>query len=101
MKHCCKEPGELFNKAQNFGRRVEDQVKKVVIFPPDRTVEPYIAHKSEAGSYPSFTQLSSGTQRLYLSEVSAPGSNPDRISIDGHGEFFATEGEDFEFIDSN
>jgi hypothetical protein len=27
---------------------VEDRGKNVVIFPPDRTVEPYIAHKSEA-----------------------------------------------------
>ena len=48
MKHRCKELGELFNKAQSFGCRVEDRVKNVVIFPPDRTVEPYIAHKSEA-----------------------------------------------------
>ena len=48
MKHRCKELGELFNKAQSFGCRVEDRGKNVVIFPPDRTVEPYIAHKSEA-----------------------------------------------------
>jgi len=47
MKHCCKELGELFNKAQSFECRVEDRSKNVVIFPPDQTVQPYIAHKSE------------------------------------------------------
>jgi hypothetical protein len=47
MKHRCKELGELFNKAQSFGCRVEDRAKNVVIFPPDQTVQPYIAHKSK------------------------------------------------------
>jgi hypothetical protein len=37
MKHRCKELGELFNKAQSFGCRVEDRGKNGVIFPPDRT----------------------------------------------------------------
>jgi hypothetical protein len=57
MKHCCKELGELFNKAQSFGRRVEDQVKNVVIFPPDRTVQPYIAHKSERALHEPWNPL--------------------------------------------
>jgi hypothetical protein len=47
MKHRCKEPGELFNKAQSFGCRVEDRGKDVVIFASDRTVQPYIAHKRD------------------------------------------------------
>jgi hypothetical protein len=47
MNHCCKELGELFDKAQSFGCGVEDLGKKVVTFLPDRTIHPYIAHKSE------------------------------------------------------
>jgi hypothetical protein len=47
MKYHCKELGEPFNKAQSFGCRVEDLGKNVVIFPPSRTVQPYIAHKSD------------------------------------------------------
>jgi hypothetical protein len=47
MKHRCKEPGELFNKAQSFGCLVEDRGKNVVIFPRDRTLQPSIAHTSE------------------------------------------------------
>jgi hypothetical protein len=47
MKHRCKELGELFDKAQSFGCHVEDREKKVVIFPPARTIQPYIAHRSE------------------------------------------------------
>ncbi len=57
MKHCCKELGELFNKAQSVGCRVEDQVKNVVIFPPDRTVEPYIAHRSERALHEPWNPL--------------------------------------------
>jgi hypothetical protein len=57
MKHCCKQLGEVFNKAQSFGCRVEDQIKKVVIFPSDRTVEAYIAHKSEAASHEPWNPL--------------------------------------------
>jgi hypothetical protein len=47
MKHRCKELGELFDKAQSFGCRVEDRGENAIIFPPDQTVQPYIAHKSE------------------------------------------------------
>jgi hypothetical protein len=47
MKHHRKEPGELLNKAQSFGCRLEDRGKNVVIFPPNETAQPYIAHKSE------------------------------------------------------
>ncbi len=46
MKDCYKELGEHLCEAQSFGCRVEDRGEKVVIFPPDRTVQPYIAHKS-------------------------------------------------------
>ena len=45
MKHCCKQLGEVFNKAQSFGCRVEDWGKNVVIFRPNETAQPYIAHK--------------------------------------------------------
>ena len=47
MKHGCEELGELFNKAQSFGCGAEDRGKNVVTFPSDRTVQPYIARKSE------------------------------------------------------
>ena len=47
MKHRCKELGELFDKAQSFGCHVEDPEKTIVIFPPARTIQPYIAHRSE------------------------------------------------------
>jgi hypothetical protein len=57
MKHCCKELGELFNKSQSFGCRVEDQVKNVVIFPPDRTVQPYIAHQSDRALHEPWNPL--------------------------------------------
>ena len=57
MKHRRKELGELFNRAQSFGCRVEDRVKNVVIFPPDRTVEPYIAHKSDAAFHEPWNPL--------------------------------------------
>ncbi len=57
MKHRCKELGEVFNKAQSFGRRVEDQVKNVVIFPPERTVQPNIAHQSERALHEPWNPL--------------------------------------------
>jgi hypothetical protein len=47
MKHCCKELAGLFERAREFGCRVQDSGVKVIIFPPDRKVQPYIAHKSE------------------------------------------------------
>jgi hypothetical protein len=48
MRDRHKEPGEPFNKAQSFGSRLEDWGRKVVIFPPDQTVQPYIAHNEDA-----------------------------------------------------
>ena len=47
MKHHRKELGELLNKAPGFGCRVENRGKSVVIFPPNETAQPYIAHKSK------------------------------------------------------
>jgi hypothetical protein len=56
MKHYCKELGEL-DKAQSFDCRVEDRGKNVVILAPDRTVQPYIAHKSEAAFHEPWNPL--------------------------------------------
>ena len=42
MKHRHKEVGEPLDKAQSFGRRLEDWGKNVVIFPHDQTVQSYI-----------------------------------------------------------
>ena len=47
MKHRHKELGQPFNKAQSSDCRLEDWGKNIVIFPPNQTVQPYIAHKSE------------------------------------------------------
>jgi len=48
MKHRHKEVGEPFNKAQSFGRRLEDWGKNVVIFPHDQTVQSYITQNEDA-----------------------------------------------------
>jgi hypothetical protein len=48
MKHRHKELGGLLNKAQRFGCRLEDWGKNVVIFPPDQTVQCYIAQNEGA-----------------------------------------------------
>ena len=48
MKHRHKEVGEPLDKAQSFGRRLEDWGKNVVIFPHDQTVQSYIAHNEGA-----------------------------------------------------
>jgi hypothetical protein len=47
MKHRHQEVRGPFNKAQSFGRRLENSGKNVVIFPIDQTVQSYIGHKSE------------------------------------------------------
>jgi len=47
MKHCHQEVREPLNRAQSFGRRLEDWGKNVVIFPIDETVQSHIGHKSE------------------------------------------------------
>ena len=52
MKHHRKEPGEHSSKAQSSDCRVEDWGKSVVIFPPEQTVQPYIAHKEGAFQEP-------------------------------------------------
>ena len=57
MKYHHKELGELFSKAQSFGSRVEDPGKDVVIFSPDRTVQPCIAHKSERAFHEPWNPL--------------------------------------------
>ena len=57
MKYHHKELGELFNKAQSFGSRVEDPGKDVVIFSPDRTVQSCIAHKSERAFHEPWNSL--------------------------------------------
>jgi len=57
MKHRRKELGELCNKSQSFGCGVEDRGKNVVTFPSDRTVQPYIAHKSERPLHEPWNQL--------------------------------------------
>ena len=38
MKHHRKELGELLNKAESFGRRLEGWGKNIVIFPNNQTV---------------------------------------------------------------
>jgi hypothetical protein len=48
MRYRHKEVGGPFNKAQSFGCRLEDWGKNVVIFPPDQTVQPYIAQNEGA-----------------------------------------------------
>jgi hypothetical protein len=48
MKHRHKELGEPFNKAESFGRRLENQDKNVLIFPPDQTVRSCTAHTADA-----------------------------------------------------
>jgi hypothetical protein len=52
MRHRHKEVREPFNKAESFGRRVEDRGKNVVIFPADQTAQPYIAHNEGASHEP-------------------------------------------------
>ncbi len=48
IKHRHKEVGEPFNKAQDFGCRLEDWGKNVVIFPHDQTVQSYITQNEDA-----------------------------------------------------
>lgn len=57
MKHHRKELGELLNKAQSSDCRVEDRCKNVVIFSPNETAQPYIAHKSEPAFHETWNSL--------------------------------------------
>ena len=62
MKHRHKEVGEPFNKAQTFGCDVQDRGKNIVIFPPDQTVQPYIAH-NEGASHQQWNPLRHARER--------------------------------------
>ncbi len=57
MKHRHKEVGEPFDKAQSFGRRLEDWGKNVVIFPHHQTVQSYIGHKIEGAFHEPHNRL--------------------------------------------
>ena len=52
MSYRHKEVREPFNKAQSFGCRPEDRGKNVVIFPPDQTVQSYVAQNKDAFQEP-------------------------------------------------
>jgi hypothetical protein len=60
MTHHRKEPGELLNKAQSSDCRVEDWGKNVVIFLPNETAQPYIAHNADA-----FHETPNSLQRVH------------------------------------
>jgi len=57
MKHRHKELGQPFNKAQSSDCRLEDWGKNIVIFPPNQTVQPYIAHKSKRAFHETLNVL--------------------------------------------
>jgi len=57
MKHHRKELGELLNKAQSSDCRVEDRGKNVVIFLPNETAQPYIAHKRKRAFHGTWNPL--------------------------------------------
>lgn len=52
MKHSSKELIDLLKKAQTFGCRVEDCGNSVRIYPINKSIQPYIAHKGERAFHP-------------------------------------------------
>jgi len=52
MKHSNKELIRLLDKAQKFGCRVEDCGNSVRIYPSNKSIQPYIAHKGERALHP-------------------------------------------------
>jgi hypothetical protein len=51
-KHCSHGFAEMIEKARGFGCRILDKGNTIVIFPPDKSLPQYIAHKGEKALHP-------------------------------------------------
>jgi len=50
--HISKDFDNLLKIAIDFGCRVIDKGSKVIFYPPDKNIQPYIAHRSDKAFHP-------------------------------------------------